>query len=690
MSFYNRLEELLRSIPEYVDKENNLLKNKIINDIEKNNVSLLTILLSCSEIRQEYFIEVEGTTIFCKDKFIMALEDKNFLANSYTRYKNKIGLVSGATLLKSCNDVVLNFPFKDCYLEGGQTKDADKRKELFFNEILAKDEIDRLLDPKAFTNFKKITKEGEKPLDTFTTDENGTIKDNLLIKGNNLVVLHSIKERFAGKVKLIYIDPPYNTGNDSFNYNDNFNHSSWLVFMKNRLEVARELLREDGVIFVQCDDNEHAYLKVLMDEIFGRENFLNTISLKTKGSAGVGGGGEEERKLKKNVEFINIYCKNKESVFLESLYTKIPIKQYINEHKEKDIGFYYTRILLEEGTRTVLADIDGIKVYEHTDFKFSSVTTLSKEKKTLEIDIYNDFFDKIFMVTNAQTSLLDKINKLVDDKNKLLSYEYIPSKGRCKNEITTKYVWNKTLVVWFKDSALKEGENIYKKEQLGTLWNDISWGRIDLQGGVKLKNGKKPEKLLERIIEMSTQEGDIVLDFFAGSGTTPAVAHKMGRQYIAIEQMDYIEDITKARLQKVIGTKVQKESNLLEELEYDTGGISKSVEWKGGGECIYMELAPFNELYAHKIKEVQNKEELLKLYNILREQAFLDYRWDLQKELHNDKDFTELPLEEQKAILLTILDKNQMYIAESEMEDTQYNMSIEDIRLTQEFYTRGI
>jgi adenine-specific DNA-methyltransferase len=167
----------------------------------------------------------------------------------------------------------VSFPFKDCVLEGGQSKDDEKCKEIFFNEVLAKDEINRLLDKKVITNARKYTQDGASDEVDFKRDENGLIKDNLIIKGNNLLALHTLKSNFAGKVKLIYIDPPYNTGNDSFNYNDNFNHSTWLTFMKNRLEVARDLLSEDGVIFVQCDDNEQAYLKVLMDEIFGQVNF---------------------------------------------------------------------------------------------------------------------------------------------------------------------------------------------------------------------------------------------------------------------------------------------------------------------------------------------------------------------------------------------------------------------------------
>ena len=219
--------------------------------------------------------------------------------------------------LSESREVVLDWPYKDCVLEGGQTKEDQKRSEIFWNQTLAADEIDRLLEPKVLTNFKKYTKDGEQAVSTVSID------DNLIIKGNNLLALHSLKQQYGGKVKLIYIDPPYNTGNDSFGYNDSFNHSTWLTFMKNRLEVARELLHDDGVIFVQCDDNEQAYLQLLLNDIF-KNNYLNTVIVKAKSSSGASGGGED-KKLKKNTEYIHIYYKNSFSLFKEILHRIIQL-----------------------------------------------------------------------------------------------------------------------------------------------------------------------------------------------------------------------------------------------------------------------------------------------------------------------------------------------------------------------------
>ncbi|WP_313771010.1 site-specific DNA-methyltransferase [Mycoplasmopsis felis] len=265
-NIFQTTKEILMNNPKYISEDNKLLKAKVYSDVMTMNKDLLSLLLSNNDIKQRFFIEINGTLIFDKQKFAWFIDSKEFLPDSYTRYTNKIGLTHNGEFLSKTNDVVLDFPYKDCFLVGGQNKDDQKRDEIFYNEIIASDEINQMLAPKVLSNAKRYTKDGVQ--ENISFDEN----DNLIIKGNNLIALASLLKRYEGKVKCIYIDPPYNTGNDSFNYNDSFNHSTWLVFMKNRLELARRLLSEDGVIFVQCDDNEQAYLKVLMDDIFGRQN----------------------------------------------------------------------------------------------------------------------------------------------------------------------------------------------------------------------------------------------------------------------------------------------------------------------------------------------------------------------------------------------------------------------------------
>lgn len=282
-----------------MNAEGKLLKNKIVEHALKLDEDLIKLLLKNERIKKHFFKDVDRVLIFDKDKFMKFIDNKEFLSNSYTALKNKIGLANeeGKYLAKS-KEVVLVWPYKDCVLEGGQEKTDEKREEIFHNVILAPDEIDRLLKPKVFTNFKRIDKDGEHPLDGFRRDPEinrkrglpeDTTTDNLIIKGNNLLVLHSLLKEFRGKVNLIYIDPPYNTGSskDTFTYNNNFKHSTWLTFMKNRLEVAKGLLRDDGVLQIAIDENEQARLGVLLDEIFdGFEKHCITIIHNPRGVQG--------------------------------------------------------------------------------------------------------------------------------------------------------------------------------------------------------------------------------------------------------------------------------------------------------------------------------------------------------------------------------------------------------------------
>ena len=320
-----KIDGILKADERFWDKEREvLLRNTISDSAEKFDEKLLKMLLSDQMVKEHFFKKIGRAVVFDKDKFLVYINNKDFLENSYTKFTQNIGLTEEGQFLKSSGKVILNWPYKDCILEGGQTKEDVKRNEIFFNEILEKDEIDVLLKPKVFSKFKKYSRKngkakGEK-LEKFSRDENGTIKDNLIVKGNNLIVLHSLKEEFAGKVKLIYIDPPYNTGNDGFKYNDNFNHSSWLTFMKNRLEVARDLLRDDGTIFVQCDHHEIGYLNILMDEVFKIENKVQIISIRTSSPAGfktVNPGPVDV------TEYILFYSKNKSLVDFEKSYTAV-------------------------------------------------------------------------------------------------------------------------------------------------------------------------------------------------------------------------------------------------------------------------------------------------------------------------------------------------------------------------------
>ena len=242
-NFNEKLIELLKTDVRFIDEEGELVKAAVTDRAWKIDHDLVRLLLGDADIKAKFFDEIEGHWIFNINTFIEYISDKNFLADSYTRFRNRIGLNIEDKFLRERGEVSLVWPYKDCVLEGGQTKEEEKRKEIFFNEILAQDEIDRLFDPKVLTNWKRYTVDGEEDVMGLRRDERGTIRENLIIKGNNLVALHTLKQQFYGKVKLIYIDPPFHTDRDSFSYNDSFTHSAWLTFIRSRLVKSQKFCK---------------------------------------------------------------------------------------------------------------------------------------------------------------------------------------------------------------------------------------------------------------------------------------------------------------------------------------------------------------------------------------------------------------------------------------------------------------
>jgi len=651
--------QLLLEKDERIVSEGKLLKNKIVELTAKGDKKLISLLLSNERIKNHFFTKVDEVLIFDKEKFMKFINNKAFLPDSYTTFKNKIGLTVDGNYISQSKEVVLSWPYKDCILEGGQKKN-EKRNEVFFNEILAPDEIDRLLDPKVFTNFKRIDKDGEHPIEEVKPT------DNLIIKGNNLLVLHSLKKRLKGKVKMIYIDPPYNTGNDEFMYNDSFNHSTWLTFMKNRLEIARELLRDDGVIFVQCDDREHAYLKVLMDEIFSREQFISDIAVKVTPPMGLASGARLIFDVKEN---ILVYGKKDPVTPYENL-----IEKEFIDRNSKTVE-QYNMILEDEGvegeTIAKLKTSTGtIEIKRRCNYKITRIPID-------EIDDVNEYYanniDKIFRLTEPSRTGMEKT---IMPDNELYSYYHIPSKGKHEGKQIKRYIYKKNRMLFLKDYAktkiVNNKKTIFKMEYLSNIIAADWWTGIANEGGVKLNNGKKPEELLRMLIALVTKEGDLVMDFFMGTGTTCAVAHKMGRQYIGVEQLDYGENSAIVRLKNVING--------------DPTGISKTVNWQGGGNFVYCELMALNEKFVDDIQNAQTTEELFKIWDKMKKQAFLSYKIDPKSIDENASEFENLSVENQKRFLMELLDKNDLYVNYSEIEDKQYNISEEDVQLNRKFY----
>ena len=670
--FYIELLDLLKQDPEnrfYSENGKDLLRNKLYECAMKMDKDLIKLLLSNERIKNKFFTDVDGLLVFDKTAFGWAINNKAFLNDSYTRFKNTIGLIdSNEQFISSKNDVVLSFPYKDCVLEGGQTKEDQKRDEIYYNELLAPDDVDRLLAPKVFTNAKRYTKDGEEVITSFNDN------NNLIIKGNNLLALSSILKRYEGKVKCIYIDPPYNTGSDSFKYNDNFNHSTWLIFMRNRLKLAYKLLKSDGYLFVQCDDNKQAYLRVLIDEIFNKDNFINVVTVKTK----IGGvsGSSEGKSLKDATEFINIYAKNKSESLLNLIYVKTPLNKYIQQYQDDGKSWKYTSIITNMSGKKKVKEIDGFTFYSYDTFETKSVTRFAKDNGLTVDEVYNKYNDKIFRTTNAQSSIRQTVISETKDINSVIvGCEYIPTKGKNKGnlvEILYKDT-NRNMLMFLSDCVQKEGNNYYYLEKVSTLWDDIQYNNISKDGGVDFANGKKPETLIKRVLDLATKKNDIILDFHLGSGTTCAVAHKMQRQYIGIEQLNYGENDSVVRLNNVINA--------------DKTGVStnEDINWQGGGSFVYCELKELNQKYIDEIM-IADDDKLIDLYPQITESEFISYKADINKLKEGIEDFKRLETEEKRRFLIEILDKNLLYVNYSDIEDEDFCISEEEKAFTKSFY----
>lgn len=582
-NFLHQLKAVLKQNREFIAEDGEILQTKVYASAMAMDKKLLKLLLENESTRNHFFTEVEDNFVFDKSKFVWVLESRELLEDSYTSYKNKIGLVDNdERLISQTDEISLVWPYKDCVLAGGQTKEEQNRNEIFYNETLAPEQVNQLLHPKVFTNAKKYSANNEINIDSLEDNE------NYIIKGNNLLVLSSIANVYNGKINTIYIDPPFNTGNDSFNYNDRFSRSTWLTFMKNRLELAKELLTHDGNIFIHIDHNQGHYLKVLLDEIFGEENFVQEI-IWAYGSAS---GGRAAGTKPVNIhDYILHYAKSYSNRKENKLFTPYSQK-YIDEWFKYDDG-------------------DG-RLYQRRH--------RGKDK----------------------------------DGNTIWEKQYLDeSKGV---PLTT--VWNDINQVYANPQA-------FKQENRATSEIELDFGN----------SGQKPEKLIQRIIEMSTNEGDVVLDFFMGSGTTPATAMKMNRRFIGIEQMDSQIDISVNRLIDVINGK--------------QSGISKDVDWQGGGSFVYCELKKLNEKYIESIELASSHELLEEIRKSLFETGFISYKVNVEQINEEIDEYNDLSLEEKKKLLIELVDKNKLYVNYSDIDDEEMKVSEQEKKFTHSFYSRG-
>ncbi|MCM1452769.1 MAG: site-specific DNA-methyltransferase [Clostridium sp.] len=577
---YRELEKLLRMESRYCAEDGVLLKNAIVEAALEMRPDLIKMLLTHDALKRNFFIEIDGILVFDKVKFQKFVMNKRFLPDSYTSFKNKIGLTDdNGNFVSESREIVLSWPYKDCMLEGGQTKEDAKRNEVFWNEILAPDEINRLTEPKVLTGFVRYDKDGE----SLPTEV--SMNDNYILKGNNLLTLYSLRKKYKGKINLIYIDPPFNTENDSFSYNDSFTRSTWLTFMRNRLEIAKDLLREDGNIFIHIDINQSHYLKVLCDDVFGKDNFVEEIIW----AYGSPSGGRAATPKPVNIhDYILHYAK----VYGQRKQNRVHIpysEKYIND------WFKFT----DENGRVYRRRMRG----------------------------YDDNGEAIW------------VRQYLDE-----------SPG-----IPLSTVWSDIQQVYADPRAYKAGNKSY------------------VEVIKEFKGGQKPEALIARIIEMCTDENDIVLDFHLGTGTTAVTAMKMNRRFIGAEQMDSQIEIMLRRLPKVIGG--------------DTAGISKKYNWRGGGSFVYCELATANQRFVDQLEAANTDDELTKIWADMQQSGFLSWKIEPKQIEENATDFMALSLDDKKRFLIECLDKNLLYIPLSEINNAEFGISDEVKKLNAEFYT---
>ena len=580
LSLFNELEQLLRNESAYCSEDGILLKNAIVEAVLALRPSLIKLLLSHDGLKRNFFAEIDGVLVFDKIKFQKFVMNKRFLPDSYTSFKNKIGLTNeDGDFISDSREVVLSWPYKDCVLEGGQTKEDAKRNEVFWNEILAPDEINRLTEPKALTAFRRFDSEGEHEVSEVS------MQQNFIIKGNNLLVLHSLQAKYKGAVNLIYIDPPFNTGKDSFNYNDSFLRSTWLTFMRNRLLVAKELLAIDGNIFIHIDINQSHYLKVLCDDVFGKDNFVEEIIW----AYGSPSGGRASTPKPVNVhDYLLHYARN------------------YAQRKQNRVYVPYSEKYIKDWFK--FTDEDG-RVYRQ------------------------------------------RLRGNDENGNPIWIRQYLDeSKG-----VHLSTVWSDIQQVYADPRAYKEG-NV-----------------ADVEVIKEFSGGQKPEALIARIIEMTTDAGDLVLDFHLGTGTTAATAHKLGRRYIGAEQMQSQIDIILKRLPKVISG--------------ENAGISKKVNWQGGGSFVYCELAAANQTFVDEIFAAESTADLKKIWERMQQSGFLSWKVEPKQFDENAKAFEELSLDDQKLFLVECLDKNLLYIPLSEVDNDEFGLDSKDRELTRKFYS---
>jgi adenine-specific DNA-methyltransferase len=630
-SLIDDLTALLATEPSYVI-DGKVAKDIIVESALNLDTTLLDLLASDQIMAKQFFKKTKDYLIFDKVKFQKFILNKDFLPDSYTQFQINIGLSTEEDYIKDDDRVVLNWPYKDCVLEGGQDSEDTKRNEIFWNEALAPDEITRLLKPKVLSGVRKFDEKGNK-VKTIDLSEN----NNLIIKGNNLLALHTLKSRYGSRVDVIYIDPPYyfdeNKASDTFSYNSNFKLSTWLTFMKNRLEISKKLLSPKGVIFISTNDEGVYYLKMLCDEVFGNDKYVTNFIWKKRS-----GGGNDSEGVAMDHEYI--LCYGNVAGLRKLEFNEEQLKKYeFEDSKIATHGPYSLKNLHDSS----LQDSKGL----HHDIVCPDGSILSG--KDYQWKCNKETFDErceddriVFQQDkNGKWRVQYKIY-LYENKGQLIYDEYgkIIQKGIIPNAML--------------DSVASNSDGT---KDLKTLFPEVK----------KVFSYPKPVKLIKHLLKIVDNKNAIVLDFFAGSGTTAHATLDLNKEdggnrlFVLIEQMDYVETLTVERMKRA----------------------TKHFKFNSG--FVYLELLELNQIFISRIKKANSKVQLLEIWKEMLEKAFLGYKASDSK-LLDKKTLEKLSDTDLKKFLLDAIDNNMLYVPVTEIEDSDYGVDSATHEYNKQFF----
>lgn len=629
-NLYNELETVLQNDQSLVS-DGKLLKNAVIERALRLDAALMEQLLQSDVLKQHFFTDLNGVLIFDKTRFQDFVSSKQFLPDSYTSFKNKIGLKDHHNYIRENRNVVLAWPYKDCVLEGGMTKEAEGRDEIFWNQILAPDEVTRIFEPKALTNFEQWD------YDAITTGKPKQVTEipenpHLLIKGNNLLTLHSLKEQYAESIDLIYIDPPYNppSNANTFLYNNRFNHSSWLTFMKNRLDAAKRLLRNDGCLIVAIDHNEFYFLGVLLDELFPEfEIHCITIVHNPRGVQGA------------NFSYTHEYA-----------YFVLPAGQKVigsREIAQEDIDWANFRNWGTESRRSDAKNcFYSVKVKDGKIIGFGDV--LPDDVHPNQTEDRGDHYEVFPIDTKGCERKWRYARASADQIQHLLRAR--PRNGGFEIELGKDFGLYRTVWQDTRYDANEYGTKILKSlvPECSFSFPKSIWTVYDCLNAVV---GHRPNAK--------------VLDFFAGSGTTGHAVLELNkrdngnRRFLLAEQLDYIQDTTKRRLQEYI-RREERTSEIF----------------------VYCEMKEWNEALRKTVQKANTDAELFDLWTHIRNTAYLHY--DIIPEHWDDSEFGELGHDEKKKVLIECLNANHLYVNYRDIADVTYEVTAQEITLNRQFY----